>query len=98
MIHLSVCLSVCLSVVSVHSIHSILQDLNIEIVDDDDACGVLYDLMAGSILDPLLTSSATSTLRAGGVSWSLLAAGVALTALLVGGGSGGGGGGGGTLR
>jgi len=67
-------------------------DLNIEIVDDDDACGVLYDLMAGSILDPLLTSSATSTLRAGGVSWSLLAAGVALTALLVGGG------GGGTLR
>ena len=90
MIHLSVCLSVCLSV---HSLHSILQDLNIEIVDDDDACGVLYDLMAGSILDPLLTSSATSTLRAGGVSWSLLAAGVALTALLVGGG-----GGGGTLR
>jgi hypothetical protein len=83
MIHLSVS-GVCLSTLS------ILQDLNIEIVDDDDACGVLYDLMAGSILDPLLTSSAT--LRAGGVSWSLLAAGVALTALLVSGG------GGGTLR
>lgn len=40
--------------------HALLQDLNIEIVERDD-CGVIYDLMAGSIKDPLLTSAATRT-------------------------------------
>ena len=64
-----------------------MQDLNIEIVDDD-SCGVLYDLMAGSTTDPLLDSAASSSALGPGkrLSLSVLAAGMALTVLtLVGG-------------
>ena len=55
-------------------------DLNIEIVDDDDPCGVLYDLMAGSVPDPLLTSgSADAGSRQ---SSALLAFGLALAGVV----------------
>jgi hypothetical protein len=64
-----------------------MQDLNIEIVDDD-SCGVLYDLMAGSTTDPLLDSPASNGALGSGerLSLSVLTAGMALTVLpLVGG-------------
>jgi hypothetical protein len=59
-----------------------MQDLNIEIVDDD-SCGVLYDLMAGSTADPLLESTSSSGVLGPGerLSLGVLAAGMALTVL-----------------
>jgi len=59
-------------------------DLNIEIVEDD-SCGVLYDLMAGSTADPLLEAASSNGVLGQGerLSLSALAAGMALTAFPV---------------
>merc|ERR1712224_349195 len=63
-------------------------DLNIEIVDDD-SCGVLYDLMAGSTADPLLEAASSNGVLGQGerLSLSALAAGMALTVFPVVGGA-----------
>jgi hypothetical protein len=55
-------------------------DLNIEIVEDD-ACGVLFDLMAGSIEDPL---EQTNGARRAGAAPSLVLALLAAFAVLLG--------------
>ena len=66
-----------------HLLVILLQDLNIEIVDDD-SCGVLYDLMAGSMADPLLeVESSAAFSPAQRLSLSMLAAGMVLTILQI---------------